>query len=92
MRARFAAGDPAPGALKGLARGSDRLVDIGGVALGDLSDHSPSPWIERVERLAGDGVDPFAPDKCLVFAGEKSRRGFTEMRVDKRYIHDASSK
>ena len=52
-------------------RGGDRLVDIGGVAFCDFGDHPPRAWIEGLERLARNGVDPFAADKGLVLSGEK---------------------
>src|SRR5262249_20128995 len=55
--------DLAPGALEGAPRGSHRAIDVLGIALRDRREQFAGRGIERLERLAGSGVHPFAVDE-----------------------------
>jgi hypothetical protein len=76
-----APGRAAPGTFERLTSGGDRLVYVGSIAFGDLSDHSPGARIEGVERLSGDRIRPLAADERLVFAGEEFRYGLADLRM-----------
>src|SRR5262249_41160032 len=55
---------PRPGAgFVGAPRRFDRAVDIGRIALRDLGQHLAGCWIQRLEGLAGFGVDKLPVDE-----------------------------
>jgi hypothetical protein len=54
--------DLAPRSLEGTAGGRDRAVDVLGVAFCDRGEQLAGCRIERLELLAGCGIDPFAID------------------------------
>jgi hypothetical protein len=49
-------------ALIGLARGLDRFVDVGLVALGNQAEDLFGCGVDGLEGLAGFGGDPFTAD------------------------------
>lgn len=64
---------PGRGELESLSGGLHGKIDIGGIALGNVTDLLLSSRVEAFERLAGNGVNEFVVDEKLFGEREENR-------------------